>query len=165
VTPFKDATGRTWTIAITVATVRRVRALCGVDLPGLFDDNCKGLQALTNDVCGFCGVVLVLLADQLKDRQVDEEGFLATMYGEALEASMDAFLAELCDFFPEARKRQALRKILLKSRSLRETLMDRAEETLEAVDIAATARSMMSSSGGPPASSVVTRANGPAANS
>jgi hypothetical protein len=161
---FKDAEGRVWTLAISVATVKRCRALAGVDIPGLFDDDCKGLQSLTNDPCAFCDVLLVLLADQFQSPAV-EDGFLNAMYGEALEGAMDAFLAELCDFFPEARKRQALRKVLAKSRALRDTLMDQADLTLDRVDIAETARSLMSSSGAPRASSDATPANGPPANS
>jgi hypothetical protein len=164
-TLFKDSEGRTWTLAITVGSVKHCRAQAGVDIPGLFDDECKGLQALTNDAVAFCDVLLVLLTAQLAARRVEEEDFLGAMYGEALEAAMDAFLSELCDFFPEHRKRQTLRKILQKSRDLRESLMNVADRRLEEVDIGAIARNMMSSSGVPPASSDATRANGPLANS
>ena len=32
---FTDNTGRTWTLSVTVGTIKRVRALCGVDLANI----------------------------------------------------------------------------------------------------------------------------------
>ena len=32
---FTDNTGRTWTLAVTVGTIKRVRALCDVDLANI----------------------------------------------------------------------------------------------------------------------------------
>lgn len=162
---FKDASGKTWTIQITVSTVKKCRAHVNVDLPGLFDDECKGLQEITNDPIRFTELLFVIVQDEAKERQVDQDAFESAMYGDALEQSMSAFLDELIDFFPEERKRNALKKILTASRELQGRIMDEAESRMAEIDIGEIATNLISSSGRLQGSSESTPTRSPAKNS
>ena len=57
---FTDNTGRTWTLSVTVGTIKRVRALCGVDLANIITmesgktPNVGLLERLA--ACAFCGL-------------------------------------------------------------------------------------------------------------
>ena len=56
---FQDNAGRTWTVAVNVDGIRRVRSLLGVNLLDVLDDGCKLLAQLHDDP--------VLLVDVLQE--------------------------------------------------------------------------------------------------
>ena len=138
---FKDATGRAWTVGITVADMRRVRALVSVDLYALVDDGLKGLSELLSDPCRFVDVLYVLAQPADGPKPSDEE-FGRSFDGDALEAAADAFAGALTDFFPK-RQRTALEKVLAKSREVGEKVRQRGEKELEAVDPEAVAEKVV----------------------
>jgi hypothetical protein len=107
--PFTDAAGRRWEVNVHVASVRRVRALLNLDLYSLASDNLKPLSKLLADPCQLCDVLFVLCEPQAEKLGVTDEDFGRGMAGDALARGVDAFLAEVCDFFPNARTREAIR--------------------------------------------------------
>ena len=98
---FTDNKGRTWTLEVTVATVKRVRGLCKVDLNSIveLDKNNKPsaelLERLSSDP--------VLLVDVL--------------------------YAEVINFFPES-KRMVMQRILSASRKFSEAARKKLEAEL-----------------------------------
>ena len=60
---FKDNAGRSWTIAIHVAAVKRVRGLLSLDLYSLLDERFAGLAKLLADPVDFVDVLYVLCKD------------------------------------------------------------------------------------------------------
>lgn len=118
---FTDNAGRTWMISVNVATVKRVRALCDVDLNSIVEldaqnqPNTKLLEHLSTDPVLLVDVLYAICKPECDTKNVSDEEFGRSMAGDAIEQATDALLDEIIDFFPEA-KRLAFRKILAAAR-------------------------------------------------
>ena len=134
---FADAAGRIWIVSITVADVRRVRALCGVDLYGLVDDGLKPLGALLGDPVKLCDVLCCLSADAEGQRPLSEsasEDFGRALAGDSLQAATDAFVEALVDFFPKP-QREGLKKVLAKGTEIAQRARALGEKRLASLDV------------------------------
>ena len=132
---FTDNLGRTWTLVVNVATVKRVRALCEVDLNTVVEvedgkPSAKLLERLSSDPVLLVDVLYAVCKPECDQRGVSDEDFGAAMAGDSVEAATDALLDEIIDFFPET-KRRAFRKILSASRRFGEAAKKRLAELLE----------------------------------
>ena len=101
---FTDNADRTWTVAINVAAIKRVRGLVQVDLYKLIDDGFKPLAELIADPVRLADVLYCLCKDEADARQVSDEDFGRALAGDAITLAADAFVEELIDFFPDARR-------------------------------------------------------------
>ena len=131
---FTDSLGRAWTLVVNVATIKRVRALCGVDLNSVIEvedgkPSAKLLERLSSDPVLLVDVLYAVCRPECERRGVSDEEFGAAMAGDAVEQATDALLDEVIDFFPEA-KRRAFRKILSASRRFGEAARRRMEAML-----------------------------------
>jgi hypothetical protein len=153
---FTDNAGRVWTIAVNVATIKRVQGLLKVNLYKLLDDNFKGLGELLGDIIQLVDVLYCLCKEEAEARKVSDEDFGRALAGDAITLATDAFLEELIDFFPEARARSSLRKIVAESKKVRDRLMGRAEKVLESFDADREANKLLRSFGIAPESSAST---------
>jgi hypothetical protein len=149
---FTDATGRNWTITINVAALKKVKALTGVNLLELLDNNLEGLSALLSDIVKLVDILYVLCKDQADALGVSDEDFGRALAGDSLEQAVDAFLEEFVDFFPNRRAREALRKMLSKGKTITEKAMQQALEKIEQVNIENEVMKLLNSSGTAPAS-------------
>jgi hypothetical protein len=159
---FKDTAGRSWTIAINVAAIKRLRDLLKVDLPGLFDDAVKPLAALLSDPCKLVDVVWLLTLPRDGQADVTDEEFGMAMGGDALASASDAFLEELIDFFPQA-KATNLRKLMTETKKVQSRIEARAASDLDSFDADAMAERLISSFGTVPASSASLPGSSPSA--
>ncbi len=113
---FKDNEGRTWTVAVNVAAVKRVRALCGVDLASAVETSPDGklsasvLSQLATDPVLLVDVLYALSKDEAEKRGVTDEDFGKAMSGDVLDLAVTALIDEIVDFFPNP-KRALLKKI------------------------------------------------------
>lgn len=118
---FTDNTGRTWTLSVTVGTIKRVRALCGVDLASIITmesgktPNVGLLERLAADPVLLVDVLFAVCKPEADAKGITDEEFGRAMAGDAIELAATALLDEIIDFFPEA-KRKVFRKILDASR-------------------------------------------------
>ena len=131
---FTDNTGRTWTLVVNVATIKRVRALCGVDLNSIVEVEdgkpaAKLLERLSGDPVLLVDVLYAVCRPECEQKGVSDEDFGAAMAGDAVEQATDALLDEIVDFFPAA-KRKAFQRILSASRRFGEAARRRLEATL-----------------------------------
>ena len=131
---FTDNTGRTWTLVVNVATIKRVRALCGVDLNSIVEvedgkPSAKLLERLSGDPVLLVDVLYAVCRPECEQKSVSDEDFGAAMAGDAVEQATDALLDEIVDFFPAA-KRKAFQRILSASRRFGEAARRRLEATL-----------------------------------
>lgn len=131
---FTDTLGRTWTLVVNVATLKRVRALCGVDLNGIIEvedgkPETRLLEKLSTDPVLLVDVLYAVCKPECERRKVSDEDFGSAMAGDAIDLATSALLDEIIDFFPEA-KRQAFRKILSATRRFEEIAKKRLSETL-----------------------------------
>lgn len=117
---FSDNSGRVWTVTVNVAAIKRVRALCNVDLNSIVeikDDKpeMELLERLASDPVLLVDVLYAVCLPECEKKSVSDEDFGSAMAGDAIEHATNALLDEIIDFFPEA-KRQILKKILSASR-------------------------------------------------
>jgi len=168
---FRDAKGRDWTIDINVTSIRYVKARIDVDLLSIVGGDLLGRVA--GDPALLCDILYVLCEDQAKAAGISDLDFGRGLAGDALEAASDAFLEDLADFFPRAR-RGLLKEALAKMRELETLVLQRGSERLASgkpeeamVAILERLESQASgpTSGESPASSASTPAPSPSASS
>jgi len=150
---FKDNAGRTWTLQINVAAVKRVRGLVGIDLYQLASDGFESLGKLVSNPVDLADVLYCLVKDQADSQKITAEDFGRALAGDCITQAADAFVEELIDFFPDARARSGLRKVIEAGRKVRANLLARAESLLESLDPDAEAAKLIDSFGNLPESS------------
>ena len=124
---FKDNQGREWTVEITVAAIKRVRGLAGVDLMEVLEGSNGLIERLVRDPVLLCDVIYAACKPQADERQVSDEMFGASMAGDAIEHATAALLEELVDFCPSPRDRANLGRVLKATREV----MDKARDVVE----------------------------------
>ena len=132
---FTDNKGRTWTLEVTVATVKRVRGLCKIDLNSIveLDKNNKPsaelLERLSSDPVLLVDVLYAVCKPQADKQNISDEDFGEAMAGDAIEHATTALLEEVINFFPES-KRMVMQKILSASRKFSEAARKKLEAEL-----------------------------------
>jgi len=122
---FKDNAGRTWTISLTVAAVKRVRDLAKLDLLDLA--NGRVFERLVADPVTLCDALYAACKPQADAEGITDEQFGEAMAGDAIEHASKALVEELIQFFPNARERAALSRVV----QTMDAAMDRARSTVE----------------------------------
>lgn len=95
---FKDNAGRSWTLALTIGSVKRVRALLDVNLMNLEAGDPPLLTRLGTDVMLLVDVIFALLKPQADAQEITDEQWAEAMGGDAILAAQKAFYDELSDF-------------------------------------------------------------------
>ena len=162
---FPDNAGRTWTVAINVAAVKRVRGLVNIDLYKLVDDGFRPLGELVADPVQLADVLYCLCKDEADAKQISDEDFGRALYGDAITLAAEAFVEELFDFFPDARARAGKRKLSAAGKKVKARLLDHAETVLDQLDPEAEAQKLIASFGSSPGSSGSTPAPSPSPSS
>lgn len=124
---FKDNQDREWTVEITVAAIKRVRGLAGVDLMEVLEGSNGLIEKLVRDPVLLCDVIYAACKPQADERQITDEAFGASMAGDAIEHATAALLEELVDFCPSPRDRANLGRVLKATRDV----MDKARDVVE----------------------------------
>lgn len=124
---FKDNQNREWTVEITVAAIKRVRGLAGVDLMEVLEGSNGLIEKLVRDPVLLCDVIYAACKPQADERQITDEAFGASMAGDAIEHATAALLEELVDFCPSPRDRANLGRVLKATRDV----MDKARDVVE----------------------------------
>lgn len=118
---FKDCNGKIWTFSVNVGTMKRVRAICDVDLYKIIEidennnPNSKLLERLSSDPVLLVDVLYAVCKPEADKIGMSDLEFGESMTGDTVEAATNALLDELVDFFPEA-KRQVFRRVLTAAR-------------------------------------------------
>ena len=107
---FTDAKGRSWEIELNIRQMKRVRDILGVDLVNVIQTNKDGsvatdtIDRVANDPILLCDILWVLCEQQAKADGVTDEDFGSSLAGDSIDEATAAFLDELVDFFPGARR-------------------------------------------------------------
>lgn len=163
---FTDCKGRTWEIELNIRQMKKVRDLLGVDLINVVAANKDGtvatdtLDRVANDPILLCDILWVLCEGQAKPAGITDEEFGSSLAGDAIEDATRAFLDELVDFFPGAR-RIVLKKAVGLARKYETENREALEKALESPEFEAMLKTALSPSGGSPESSASTPAPSP----
>ena len=107
---FTDNKGRKWDIVLNVNQMKRVRAVLGIDLVNVITLDAKGevkvdlIDRIANDPCLLVDILCVLTEKQAASLGVKDIQFGESLAGDAIEDATKAFLDELVDFFPGAKR-------------------------------------------------------------
>ncbi|MBX3404568.1 MAG: hypothetical protein KF699_14245 [Phycisphaeraceae bacterium] len=155
---FIDNAGRTWTVDINVAALKRVRGLTGVDLMQVIEGTL--IEKLIRDPVLLCDVVYAICKPEADAAKVSDEEFGKAMAGDAIEAATTAVLEELVGFCPSPRDRANLGRVLQATKKVMERARDLVEKKLDSGELDRLADRLLESagvsSGSAPASSAST---------
>ena len=155
---FKDRDGREWQVVLNVFQMKRIRAALGIDLVNVITLDKEGvvkvdmIDRIANDPCLLVDILWVLVEEQAKAISVTDEQFGAALAGESIENATRAFLDELVDFFPGA-KRLFLKKAVELSRKYTGDWTRVLEKALDDPELEKRIVESMRSSASSPASS------------
>ncbi len=130
---FTDNAGRTWTIAINVDAIKRVRGLLDVDLLEIVEG--KLIEKLIRDPVLLCDVVYAVCKPEADAKGVSDEEFGRAMAGDAIELATKALLEDLVGFSPSPRDRANLQRVLETTWRVMEKARDLVEARLDSVNV------------------------------
>lgn len=130
---FKDNAGRTWTIEINVAAIKRVRDLTGLDLLQVLDGSL--IDKLIRDPVLLCDVVYAACKPEADTQKVTDEQFGRAMAGDAIEHATSALLEELVSFCPSPRDRANLGRVLETTKRVMEKARDLVQTKLDSGEL------------------------------
>jgi hypothetical protein len=122
---FTDNAGRSWSVEVNVAALKRVKGLAGVDLLEVLDGTL--IDRLIRDPVLLCDVLYAACKPEADAKGVSDEEFGRAMAGDAIEHATGALLDEIVSFCPSPRDRAALGRVLAATR----TAMDKARDLVE----------------------------------
>ena len=132
---FTDNAGRIWTVAVNVAAIKRVRAICDVDLNAIVEMDEKNtpstrlLAKLSTDPVLLVDVLYAVCKNEADAQGITDEDFGRAMAGDVIDHATAALLDEIVNFFPEA-ERQAFQKILSATRRFEKTAREKLESLI-----------------------------------
>jgi len=125
---FNDNAGRTWTVAINVECIKRVKTLLSVNLLDAIEG--KLIEQLVSDPVLLCDVIYAICKPEADTKEISDEEFGRAMAGDAIDNATTALLEELVDFFPSG-KRQVLAKALAKLKTFQTKAVLAASKRLD----------------------------------
>ena len=158
---FTDSAGRTWTVALTIDAVKRVKALLGVNLLELEAGDPPLLTRLGTDIVLLCDVVFCLVKPQADAQTVSDEQFGQALGGDVILAAQTAFYEELVDFFRKLGRTDVARAAQAQRRMIDATVKG-IETRLEGIDVDREVEKILAESGQTPGESS-TSSPGPSA--
>jgi hypothetical protein len=96
---FTDNAGRTWTVAINVDAIKRVKGLLDVNLLEIVEGTL--IEKLIRDPVLLCDVIYAVCKPQADEQNISDEDFGRAMAGDAIEHATRALLDELVGFSPK----------------------------------------------------------------
>jgi hypothetical protein len=156
---FTDAKGRAWEIELNIRQMKRVRDILGVDLVNVIQTNKDGsvatdtIDRVANDPIILVDILWVLCEEQARAAGVTDADFGSSVAGDSISEATRAFLDELVDFFPGAR-RLFLKKAVDLARKYTAETKDVLAKALEDPELTRRVEESMRSSASSPESSV-----------
>lgn len=140
---FGDCQGTRWTVAITVAAVKRVRGLLGVDLLDIMGGDPPLLSRLASDYVLICDLLYVICKPQADQAGISDEGFGERMGGEALFNGSIVLMESLADFFLSLNRPETV-QALRSGRMLMEAAVAVGAERISQIDVEGVIREIVS---------------------
>ena len=137
----KDVNNFQWEIKVNVNTLKRIKALCGVDLMELISVNEKTgemntelLERFSSDPILLVDVLYATCKPQADEKNMTDEQFAEVWAGDQIETAVNALMEEIINFFPEA-KRKLWQKINQASKITAQKEQNELLEKLEKINL------------------------------
>ena len=123
---FTDNAGRTWTIAVNITTILRVKGVLSINLVDVIEG--KLVERFLSDPVLLCNVIFVLCQPEAEEKGICDEDFGLAMAGDAIDQATAGLLDELVDFSPSPKTRAYLRRVLKATQQA----IDKAQDLIDA---------------------------------
>jgi len=100
---FVDRKSNVWVVEIDTSTIRRVKAVTGVNLLECVEGDL--IERLSSDVLLLVDVLYAIIQPQADQQQITDEQFGEGLAGDVITDATTALLEALVAFFPEPRRR------------------------------------------------------------
>ncbi len=113
-TSFTDANGTLWSVAISIAAVKRVRELTEVDLGKFFGrgPEAERTREQLSDLVTVANVLFAIVKPQADAKGITDEQFGEALVGDVIGQASEALIEGLLSFQPSREGRAALRQLL-----------------------------------------------------
>ncbi len=127
---FTDTLGRTWPLAISYATCKKILAQCDINILDVAQiDQTIGRMRLDNLLVG--DIVLCLCSTECTARGISIDNFQDSLDGEALDCASSALLEGLANFFRRGQKGKLLTEMISKLKKMELTATNQALADIE----------------------------------
>jgi hypothetical protein len=131
---FIDSSGRVWVVDVSVATIKRVRTLTGVNLLEVIQGEL--IEQLSSDPILLADCLYAVCQPQAVREGVSDETFGQALAGDVIDRATTALLEGLIEFFPEP-KRRLLEKATAKYRQVQTQALALVEAKLDSPELEA----------------------------
>ena len=131
---FIDSSGRVWVVDISVATIKRVRTLTGINLLEVIQGEL--IEQLSSDPILLADCLYAVCQPQAVREGVSDEAFGQSLAGDVIDRATTALLEGLIEFFPEP-KRRLLEKATAKYRQVQTQALALVEARLDSFELEA----------------------------
>ena len=131
---FIDSSGRVWVVDVSVATIKRVRTLTGVNLLEVIQGEL--IEQLSSDPILLADCLYAVCQPQAVREGVSDEAFGQSLAGDVIDRATTALLEGLIEFFPEP-KRRLLEKATAKYRQVQTKALALVEAKLDSPELEA----------------------------
>ncbi len=131
---FIDSSGRVWVVDVSVATIKRVRTLTGVNLLEVIQGEL--IEQLSSDPILLADCLYAVCQPQAVREGVSDEAFGQSLAGDVIDRATTALLEGLIEFFPEP-KRRLLEKATAKYRQVQTQALALVEARLDSPELEA----------------------------
>jgi hypothetical protein len=131
---FIDSSGRVWVVDISVATIKRVRTLTGINLLEVIQGEL--IEQLSSDPILLADCLYAVCQPQAVREGVSDEAFGQSLAGDVIDRATTALLEGLIEFFPES-KRRLLEKATAKYRQVQTKALAMVEAKLDSPELEA----------------------------
>lgn len=152
-TSFKDRNGKAWVLDLNIGMVRRIKAVCKIDLGNIVkfgekDGGLSQLEQLADDSDKLCALFWTMCEAQVVAAGLDEEKFFSGFDGDTIDAATAALIDELVNFSRPA-QRAILKKVVELSRQAQEQAVAGLLEAIDSGDLERDLNSSLKTSSAP----------------
>ena len=127
---FTDTLGRTWPLAISYSTCKRILSQCDINILDVAQiDQTIGRMRLDNLLVG--DIVICLCSAECTARGISLDSFQDALDGEALDCASSALLEGLANFFRRGQKGKLLTEMISKLKQMELTATNQALADIE----------------------------------
>ena len=119
---FKDAAGRDWLVRIDVNALRRIRDGIGVNF-GDWSEIGTLLKRMHFDDLFVAEIAYFVVKPEIDSRKIDDTGFFAELYGDAIARAADSIQQGIVDFFRHPAIRAGVKAEIEATKALTQTLL------------------------------------------
>ncbi len=129
---FVDRKSNVWVVEIDTSTLRRVKAVTGVNLLECVEGDL--IERLSSDVLLLVDVLYAILQPQADQQQITDEQFGEGLAGDVITDATTALLEAMVAFFPEPRRR-LLKTAAAKYAAVQTKAMEMVQAKLESPEL------------------------------